>query len=165
MIARIVAGLVAIVALCAQTPSPVEEAVQLSVPVTHLYVHEADEKKMFDDVNALRRAAGVRPLVLDAKLGKIARDYARDMLTRRFFGHRDPDGRAFVDRLRAAKYAFRNAAENIAFNRDEEGAEAALEASPPHRHNMLDPTYTRIGIGAVAASIYGVAFAQEFAGE
>lgn len=165
MIARIVAGLVAIVALCAQTPNPVEEAVPLSVPAAHLYVHEADEKKMLDDLNALRRAVGVRPLVLDPKLGKIARDYARDMLTRRFFGHIDPDGHSFADRLRAAEYTFRTAAENIAFNRDEEAAEAALEASPPHRQNMLDAAYTRVGIGAVATSIYGVAFAEEFAGE
>jgi uncharacterized protein YkwD len=165
VIARIALPLVAMVALCAQTPNPEEAAVPLTIPVTHLYVHETDERKMLDDVNALRRAKGLKPLVLDAKLAKLARAFARDMLTRRFFGHRDPDGRVLVDRLRAAGYTFRHAAENIAVNRDEEGAETALEASPGHRRNMLDPAYSRAGIGAVAASVYGVAFVQEFAGE
>jgi uncharacterized protein YkwD len=101
---------------------------------------------------------------LDAKLAKLARAFARDMLTRRFFGHTDPDGHAFADRLRATGYAFRSAGENIAYHRDEETAEAALEASPGHRRNMLDPSFTRVGIGAVAVSIYGEAFVQEFAG-
>jgi uncharacterized protein YkwD len=163
--ARAMAALLALVALCGQTAKPVEDSVPLDVPVAHLYVRESDEAAMVAQVNALRRAHNQPALVLDMKLANIARDYGREMLTRRFFSHWDPDGRSFVDRLKAAKYPFDRAAENIAFNRDEGAAEASLEASPPHRHNMLEPTFTRVGIGVVADSVYGSVFVQEFAGD
>jgi uncharacterized protein YkwD len=162
---RPLVALLALVTLCAATPSPADDWVPLDIPVTHLYVKEADESAMVADVNALRRAEGRKPLVVDAKLTKAARDFARDMLTRRFFGHRDPDGHSFAERLRASGYAFHRAGENLAFNRDEHAAQAALEASQGHRHNMVDPGYSRIGVGVIAASVYGTAYVQEFAGE
>jgi len=39
--------------------------------------------------------------------------------------------------------------ENVAVAGSVAQAEAALEASPPHRENLLDPYYTQLGVGAV----------------
>jgi uncharacterized protein YkwD len=39
--------------------------------------------------------------------------------------------------------------ENVAVASSIPTAEAALEASPPHRENLLNPYYTEMGIGAV----------------
>jgi uncharacterized protein YkwD len=158
-------ALLALFALCGQTPKPAEDSVPIDIPIAHLYTRESDEAAMLVEINVLRHAQGRSPLVLDKRLAKIARDYARDMLSRRFFSHRDPDGHDFIDRLRAASYPFHRAAENIALNRDESAAEAALEASPSHRRNILDSGFTRAGIGVVADSVYGSAFVKEFAGD
>jgi uncharacterized protein YkwD len=41
--------------------------------------------------------------------------------------------------------------ENVAMAGSIAQAEAALEASPPHRENLLNPHFTEMGIGAVQA--------------
>jgi uncharacterized protein YkwD len=41
--------------------------------------------------------------------------------------------------------------ENVAMAGSIAQAEAALEASPPHRENLLNPYFTEMGIGAVQA--------------
>ena len=44
--------------------------------------------------------------------------------------------------------------ENVAMAGSVTAAEAALEASPPHRENLLNGSYTEMGIGAVQAGRY-----------
>ena len=42
--------------------------------------------------------------------------------------------------------------------------EVWLMASPAHRANILEPVYTRVGIGVQDAGLFGRMFTQEFAG-
>jgi uncharacterized protein YkwD len=173
---RAAAGLAPLLALvlcgAGATPPPAptsipihdDAPIQLQMPVSHLYVREHDEQAMVDQINVLRTAHQLKPLIIDDKLTAVARSYARAMLLHQFFGHDDPSGRTFIDRLLAAGYEFYRAGENIALDtNDETHAQQSLEQSPPHLHNMLDPNFTRIGIGAIADSVYGTAYVQEFA--
>jgi uncharacterized protein YkwD len=44
--------------------------------------------------------------------------------------------------------------ENVAMAGSISAAETALEASPPHRENLLNPVFTEMGIGAVQSGQY-----------
>ena len=145
---RLLGVLSAVALLGAATPPP--ESIPLDVPSAHLYVREPSH---------------LPQLTTDARLTRVARDYAREMLTQGYFGHFGPDGSTPASRLRGSGYAFHAMAENIAFAPDVKTAQSHLEASPGHRRNMLDSRVTRIGVGVIADSIYGNAYVQEFAGD
>jgi len=145
--------------------SPPPESIPLDIPKAHLYVQEDDEKAMLADVNRLRNTEGVAPLKVDPDLVALARKYARTMFAGSFFGHRDLLGHWPADRMHIAKIAFRTAGENLSFAPDEATAENGLEASPGHRRNLLNPAFSRVGVGVVADSIYGSIFVQEFTGD
>ena len=138
----------------------------LNVPEVALYDQPALEEAMFADLNAERARHGLHALVLDRELSAIAREYAREMLRDRFIGHVSPHGSTLAGRLRQAGYSFRYAAENLAYSTgDENEAFAHLVASPGHHANMLNPRFTKAGVGGVAASVYSTMFVQEFAGD
>ena len=63
----------------------------------------------------------------------------------------------YVELLREGGYGWRLAGENLAKNNLPSATSAgsagdALMASPAHRENMLDETYTRVGISEVTAA-------------
>ena len=98
-------------------------------------------------VNALRAAAGVSRVEPDPKLDAVAQAYADRMATQRFFAHVSPDGDALPDRLEAAGYAYQTSGENLGMASGPIAAHAALEESPGHRKNLLDPAFDRVGFG------------------
>jgi uncharacterized protein YkwD len=122
----------------------------------------ADAGMILTDINAARRADGIAPLALDQKLCSLALSHARDMLLRRYVSHTTPDGVSPFDRMRSVGYEFSYAGENIALNADRASAEQALMASEPHRRNILDPHYARVGIAAVATDGRELMVVQEF---
>jgi stress response protein SCP2 len=113
--------------------------------------------------NAERAAHGLRPLTVDAQLGRAAQQHSDDMVRRGFFAHESPDGAQVWDRARAAGFAYRKVAENIAA-----GQRSAAEVvdgwmhSPGHRANILDGELTRIGVGQALGGSYGVYWTQVF---
>ena len=138
----------------------------LPIPSVALYDNVDATAAMVADVNAERARHGRGPLSVDAELTKLARAYARQMLSERFVGHVTPTGTTPLDRLNAAHYLFHVAAENLTFTgAGEDQAMANLIASPGHHRNMLDERFTRFGVAAVAASVYGTMYVQEFAGD
>ena len=62
-----------------------DRAVNLSIPLL--------EKRIHDLINTARIQHQFRPLKLNERLSKIARDHSRDMAERRFFDHVNPDGK------------------------------------------------------------------------
>jgi len=152
------------VALTAQGQRGTDRPMHVVVPKVAISASPSDERAMLAALNALRTAAGERRLILDASLTTMARRYARTMLEQQFIGHTDPSGHTMADRFRAARVRFRTAGENLAFAPDAGGAERLLEKSPPHRRNLLDRSFSRVGIGAVRAGPHAAAYVQEFAG-
>lgn len=99
-------------------------------------------------VNARRLAAGCPKLKWDDRIAAIARDHSRDMVSRNFFNHINPDGKDSFERLKESKLFFSAAAENIALGpRTGKGVYDIWLRSPSHRENMLACRFTRHGVG------------------
>ena len=98
-------------------------------------------------VNALRAAAGVAAVDPDPRLEAVAQAYADRMATQRFFAHVSPDGDTLPDRLEQAGYAYQASGENLGMAAGPLAAHAAIEESPGHRKNLLDPAFEHVGFG------------------
>jgi len=110
------------------------------------------ESASFQLVNDAHGSEGIDPpLVSDPTLAAIARGHSEAMRDQGFFSHTNPLGQGFADRLRAAGVTFTAAAENLARVEnipDPAGyANQQFLGNPPHRHNILDPQYTHLGVG------------------
>ena len=128
--------------------------------------------------NQERVAAGVAPLVRNGLLTTVARAHSLDMKERDFFSHTNPDRLTPFQRMDAAGYLYRSAAENIAASSsytlasspDEVGRHIVQDLwmnSRGHRETLISPKYTEIGIGVVydpdkTASPYGFIATQDF---
>jgi|GEM_PF-1241536 len=128
--------------------------------------------------NQERVAAGVAPLVRNGLLTTVARAHSLDMKERDFFSHTNPDRLTPFQRMDAAGYVYRSAAENIAASSsytlasspDEVGRHLVQDLwmnSRGHRETLISPKYTEIGIGVVydpdkSASPYGFIATQDF---
>lgn len=121
-------------------------------------VEQADPEvlaaRLLREINAARRRAGAPPLRTDPALTRAAQRYARELASRREIEHvsRTPGRRTFRQRIAAAGGRARVAGENLARltahpSTLHERAVRAWMQSPGHRHNMLDPTFRRTGIG------------------
>lgn len=108
----------------------------------------AEETAAWRALNAYRADSGLTTLACDRLALKVARSHSRDMCERRYFSHYSPEGTAPWDRLRAAGGRFRQAGENIAVGYDTpQGAHDGWVASDGHRHNMVNPAWTRAAVG------------------
>jgi len=126
------------------------------VPTAHVSgrgrVDEADTDQnsrvaILDRMNALRAEQGRDRLSLDPGLTKIAQAYSDRMASEGFFGHISPDGSTLTSRVRAAGYAYRVLGENLGAAGTPLAAHETIEDSPAHRENILQPEFTRVGIG------------------
>jgi uncharacterized protein YkwD len=97
----------------------------------------------------LRAAHGLPAVVRDPALDRVAEGHSREMARTHTFAHVLPSDGGMGDRLRKAKYAFQVAGENIGLSVDALTAHEAVESSPAHLSNLLDPHYRRLGLGAV----------------
>jgi uncharacterized protein YkwD len=99
-------------------------------------------------VNQRRVAKGCPPLIWSQRLAAVAEAHSRDMATRGFFSHTNPDGASPFDRLEDAWVRYYQAAENIAAgHRTAESVFQGWLASPKHRANLEDCNLTHHGVG------------------
>lgn len=107
--------------------------------------------------NNERKARGLRPLRINARLNRAALGHSRAMVARKFFAHDAPGGGNVVTRARRAGYIPRSGrwtvGENLAFGSGPLGAPGKImEAwmnSPGHRANVLTRSFKEVGIGVV----------------
>ncbi len=127
----------------------------------------AVKDEMLADVNRLRAAAGVAPLVEDPRLDAAAQEHAEDMLARDYYDHKSPEGKQVGDRVKAEGYSWRLVAENIAAGHVT--VDSVLDAwmqSSGHRANLLRPNATDFGFGLAVGpfdSRHRVLWVQNFA--
>ena len=103
-------------------------------------------------VNSARASAGCGPLRGDARLAAAAQGHSDDMASQGYFSHTSLDGRTFADRVRVAGYP-NPGGENIA--QGQRSAQAVHDAwmnSEGHRANILNCSFTAIGVGLHAGS-------------
>jgi uncharacterized protein YkwD len=98
--------------------------------------------------NQERSKAGCGPLRTNSALTRAADAHASDMVAKHYFAHDSLDGRSPFDRMKAAGFTGGSMAENIAIGYS--SAASVLQGwmnSPGHRANILNCSYTMIGIG------------------
>ena len=140
-----------------------EAPIAISFVNPHYPQSVADQARaLADDTNAERAKLGLPALARDETLDRFAYAKAMEMAARGYFGHTDPDGVTFQDRLRAWHWPTAYAAENIAFDRDEPHAHAAFMNSPPHARNVLDKNERRIGVAVVTVGEHETFYVEDF---
>ncbi|MEV0388817.1 CAP domain-containing protein [Nonomuraea sp. NPDC050643] len=127
-------------------------------------VGTAAENEVVRLTNAERAKGGCDPLKHDAKLRKAAFGHSADMAKNDYFDHDSRDGRDMTDRIRATGFTGSAWAENIAMG--QRSAAAVVESwmdSAGHRRNIMDCSYTFIGVGAAKDSQGQIYWTQDFA--
>jgi uncharacterized protein YkwD len=112
------------------------------------------ETALLTAVNQTRAAHGLHPVRLDATLRRAARSHSLEMLRSNVFAHG-----SFATRMASFHVRGPFVGENLAWGTGSLASPAAVVrewlASPGHRANLLRPSFTRIGIGAVRGSFLG----------
>lgn len=144
------------------TSTPLDESSKLDFKTTNTTIDGQSEFQMISMVNMEREKVGLKPLKEDILLRNVARSHSRDMLIRGYFSHDSPTGETLADRLKKSQAIYTSAAENIAIAPTIELAHMGLMNSLKHKENILDPAFTRIGIGVIDAGQYGLMVTQNF---
>jgi hypothetical protein len=106
-------------------------------------------------VNRDREGHGLRGLMVDPTLTRIAREHSLEMSADDYFAHISPLTGSVVDRLDAAGYAATFVAENIAMGPLLAEAQESLLRSPGHRAAILSPEATHFGVGVASRKLEG----------
>ena len=137
-------------------------SVSLEFTQKQLTIDRVSEQKMFELVNQERVKLGFDPLIWDENLAEIGRSHSKDMFERGYFSHYSPEGKDVGDRLEENGISYSYAGENLALAPDVIRAHNGLMNSEGHRRNILDPAFSKIGIGAIDGGVYGKMFTQVF---
>lgn len=111
-------------------------------------------------VNQERKKAGLAPLTHRADIKNVAEKKAMDMINSNYFSHTSPNYGSPFDMLKSFGVSYRTAGENIA--KGQKSPQEVMNAwmnSSGHRANILNGSYTSIGVG-----YYNGAWVQLFVG-
>ena len=106
-------------------------------------------------VNDVRKANGLKPLLQDWQLSRVARYKSQDMRDLGYFSHTSPTYGSPFNMMKSFGISYKTAGENIA--KEYSTPKAVVDAwmnSSGHRANILNPSYTHIGVGFVASGNY-----------
>ncbi len=126
----------------------------LTIPMTDSSV-ASYEKEVVRLVNEKRAENGLKPLAYNWELSRVARYKSQDMKDNGYFSHTSPVYGSPFEMMKSFGISYRSAAENIA--RGQKSPEAVVNAwmnSSGHRANILNPSFTEIGVGYVAEGKY-----------
>ena len=126
----------------------------LTIPTTDSSVL-AYEKEVVRLVNEIRAKNGLRELTYDWELSRVARIKSEDMRDNKYFSHTSPVYGSPFQMMKSFGITYRSAGENIA--RGQATPQAVVNAwmnSSGHRANILNSSFTRIGVGYAANGKY-----------
>ena len=115
----------------------------------------AYETEVIRLVNDVRKANGLKPLLQDWQLSRVARYKSQDMRDLGYFSHTSPTYGSPFNMMKSFGISYKTAGENIA--KGYATPKAVVDAwmnSPGHRANILNPSYTHIGVGFIASGNY-----------
>jgi uncharacterized protein YkwD len=122
----------------------------------------AEETAMFRLINRERTQSGLSSLELDPKLTAVARAKSRDMVCYNYFGHLSERLGSVYDQLQREGLVYRVVGENLVGAPGYRRAQQSIMNSPAHRGNILNASFTKIGIGVVSGGAYRKIFTQIF---
>jgi len=113
------------------------------------------ESEVIRLVNEIRQKNGLRPLTANWELSRVARYKSQDMRDNGYFSHNSPTYGTPFQMLSAFGLSYRTAGENIA--KGYASPQAVVNGwmnSSGHRANILNGSYTQIGVGYVSGGNY-----------
>jgi uncharacterized YkwD family protein len=145
------------------TNNTTTKAPAASQPTQTTSAVSAFEKKVVELTNAERAKQGLAPLTLDTELSKVARIKSQDMKDKNYFDHNSPTYGSPFDMMKSFGISYKSAGENIAMGQTSpEQVVQAWMNSQGHRENIMNPSFTHIGVGHVASGNY---WTQQFIGK
>ena len=126
----------------------------LSIPQTDASVTQY-EAEVIRLVNNIRKQNGLSPLTANWELSRVARYKSQDMADRNYFSHTSPTYGTPFQMIKAFGLSYRTAGENIAhgYASPQKVVDGWMNSSG-HRANILNASYTQIGVGYVAKGNY-----------
>lgn len=113
------------------------------------------EQQVIDLTNQKRAQYGLSPLKTNWELSRVARYKSQDMHDLKYFSHTSPTYGSPFTMIKNFGISYRSAGENIAYGqRTPQQVVEAWWNSPGHRANILNETFTEIGVGYVADGNY-----------
>ncbi len=149
-------GLSEIIELNKQFKNP-----NLIYPGQIVYIPEIDssvlsyEAEVISLVNQIRRENGLSEFKTNWELCRVARYKSQDMHDKNYFSHTSPTYGSPFQMMKNFGISYRTAGENIA--RGYKSPKAVVDGwmnSSGHRANILNPSFTQIGVGYVADGNY-----------
>lgn len=113
------------------------------------------ESEVIRLVNEIRQQNGLRPLAANWELSRVARYKSQDMRDNGYFSHNSPTYGTPFQMISAFGLSYRTAGENIA--KGYASPQAVVNSwmnSSGHRANILNASYTQIGVGYVSKGNY-----------
>ena len=106
-------------------------------------------------VNEIRVENGLKALTANWELSRVARIKSQDMVDNRYFSHTSPVYGSPFQMIKAFGLTYRTAGENIAYGqRTPQAVVNGWMDSSGHRANILNASYTQIGVGYAANGHY-----------
>lgn len=119
----------------------------LNIPTTDASVLSF-EKEVVRLINEIRKQNGLRELTYDWQLSRVARIKSEDMRDNKYFSHTSPTYGSPFQMMKSFGITYRSAGENIA--KGQATPQKVVDAwmnSSGHRANILNSSFTHIGVG------------------
>lgn len=137
-----------------ENPDLIYPGQRLSVPELDASV-SSFETEVIRLVNIERSKNGLAPLTHDWELSRVARYKSQDMKDKNYFSHTSPTYGSPFDMIKSFGISYRSAGENIA--KGQTTPQMVVNSwmnSQGHRANILNKSYTHIGVGYVKSGNY-----------
>ena len=121
----------------------------------------SDIPKLLNLINFERQKLNLQEVVLDESLSILAQKHSNDMSLKNYFAHINLNGETPDDR-RLKEGIPTSVGENLAKNTSLYNAHQGLVRSPAHYENILNPEWTRVGIGLTTSSDGYLIVVEEF---
>ena len=115
----------------------------------------AYEQEVIRLVNEIRAQNGLKPLSHNWELSRVARYKSKDMMDNRYFSHTSPVYGSPFQMIKSFGIIYKSAGENIA--KGQSTPKTVVDAwmnSSGHRANILNASFTQIGVGYVPNGRY-----------
>ena len=126
----------------------------INIPTTDSSVTDF-EQEVIRLVNEIRVENGLKPLSYDWQLGRVARIKSQDMKDNKYFAHNSPVYGTPLQMIKNFGISYRSAGENIAkgYTTPEAVVNGWINSSG-HRANILNASFTHIGVGYISGGNY-----------
>jgi uncharacterized YkwD family protein len=133
------------------TPAPTSQpapAPTTTNTTTTTSTFSAQQQEVLNIVNKERAAKGLSALKFNTELSKVATTKSQDMIDKGYFAHNSPTYGSPFDMMKKFGITYKTAGENIAMGqRTPQEVMTAWMNSEGHRKNILNSSFTEIGIG------------------